>query len=224
MRILSYNIHGCIGLDRREDPDRILDVIRQADADIVGLQEVHSEDALDEDFLQKLENLPYHSVLYGKTMRKPTADYGNVLLLRKEPERIERVELPSERGEPRGAIVADTTFNETALRVIVTHLDINIFGRKKQIAALLQHLPTDGNCVLLGDLNEWFPAWPYFRNFAKRFTHISRLRTFPVAPSLFALDRIAISGAARLAHFETIQTATARRASDHKPLLCDLTF
>lgn len=118
MRILTYNVHGCIGRDGRDDPDRILDVIRQADADIVGLQEVHSDDALDRDFLRKLEHFPYHAVIYGKTMRKPNAEYGNVLLLREPPLKIERIELPSVKGEPRGAIIADTMQGEQQLRVI----------------------------------------------------------------------------------------------------------
>ena len=87
MRILSYNIHGCVGRDGREDPDRVLEVIQRTDADIVGLQEVHQDDR---DFLRKLEHLPYRSVLYGKTMRKPSANYGNVLLLRDPNHRAAR--------------------------------------------------------------------------------------------------------------------------------------
>ena len=222
MRILSYNIHGCVGTDRREDPDRILDVIQQADADIVGLQEVHSDDALDRDFLRKLEDLPYQSVLYGKTMRKPTADYGNVLLLREKPESIERIELPTKKGEPRGAIITDTIFNRNPLRVIVTHLDIGISERTKQATALLQYIPEEDNCILLGDLNEWCPFRPYFRRFTANFSHISKLRTFPVSPALFALDRIAVSGHVRDVRYEVIRTTTARRASDHRPLMCHL--
>ncbi len=40
---LSYNIHECVGWDGRRDPCRIADVIKESRADIVGLQEVHSE-------------------------------------------------------------------------------------------------------------------------------------------------------------------------------------
>jgi hypothetical protein len=50
------------------------DVIRQSEADVVGPQEVHSDDQLDRDFLVQLETLPYAAVIYGKTMRKPSAD------------------------------------------------------------------------------------------------------------------------------------------------------
>lgn len=40
LRIASYNVHRAIGTDRRFSPQRILDVLREIDADVVALQEV----------------------------------------------------------------------------------------------------------------------------------------------------------------------------------------
>jgi endonuclease/exonuclease/phosphatase family metal-dependent hydrolase len=223
MRVLSYNIHGCVGRDGREDPDRVLEVIRRADADIVGLQEVHQDDALDRDFLRKLEHLPYRAVLYGKTMRKPSANYGNVLLLREPPTDVQRIELPTSGGEPRGMLLADTQIGGVALRVAVTHLDIRARDRREQAAALIPHLlPETGNqnLVLLGDLNEWLPIRPYFRRFAAHFDARSRCRTFPLRPALFPLDRIALRGNFLQHEFKTDRRAPADNASDHWPLLC----
>src|SRR3954451_9148933 len=37
--VASYNMRKAIGLDRRRDPQRILDVLHQIDADVVALQE-----------------------------------------------------------------------------------------------------------------------------------------------------------------------------------------
>lgn len=225
MRILSYNIHGCIGRDGREEPDRIIGVIRKIDADIVGLQEVHSDDAVDRNFLKKLDELPYQSVIYGKTMRKPNADYGNVLLLRERPHLVKRVELPNDLGEPRGAIIADTTLDGRELRIINTHLDLRLSERKNQMAALLQHLPStesDTNCILLGDLNEWLPLRQYFKISRAQFELFSTLKTFPARLPLFALDRIALTGPFRKCHFKTGDSLLAKTASDHRPLICDL--
>src|SRR5258708_16359471 len=39
LRIASYNVHGCVGTDRRKDAARIAEVIRELDCDTVGLQE-----------------------------------------------------------------------------------------------------------------------------------------------------------------------------------------
>ncbi|NBB78063.1 MAG: hypothetical protein GVY36_01230 [Verrucomicrobia bacterium] len=227
MRILSYNIHGCIGREGRENPERVLAIIHRADADIVGLQEVHQDDALDRDFLRKLEHLPYRSVLYGKTMRKPSANYGNLLLLREPATKVQRVELPAGGGEPRGILIADTTINGISLRVAVTHLDIRAADRQRQSVELLKHVGLmDGppNLVLLGDLNEWLPLRPYFRRFGKAFDVISKLRTFPVRPALFALDRIALRGPIRQCRFWTDRATPADHASDHRPLLCDMVW
>ena len=40
LRVMTYNIHSCIGGDRRYDPERILTILRDVDADIIALQEV----------------------------------------------------------------------------------------------------------------------------------------------------------------------------------------
>ncbi|MFM5907664.1 MAG: endonuclease/exonuclease/phosphatase family protein, partial [Novosphingobium sp.] len=39
IKVASYNIHKGVGLDRRCDPDRILSVLREIDADVIALQE-----------------------------------------------------------------------------------------------------------------------------------------------------------------------------------------
>ena len=40
MKVASYNIHKCRGLDGVTRPDRIVEVIRELGADVVALQEV----------------------------------------------------------------------------------------------------------------------------------------------------------------------------------------
>ncbi|CAA6676424.1 MULTISPECIES: endonuclease/exonuclease/phosphatase family protein [unclassified Lentimonas] len=227
MRILSYNIHGCIGSDGVESPQRILEVIQAVDADVVCLQEVHSDDALDRNFLQQLQTLAYSAVIYGKTMRKPSADYGNVLLLREPPDQLERIELPTQGGEPRGLIIADSMIDQSRYRILATHLDIIGNERKRQVQAVLDHLPSaesETRVILLGDLNEWFPYRGYFRHFVRQFDHISAIKTFPAKRSLFALDRIALRGRAERVSFHTVYTSLARVASDHKPLICDVVW
>lgn len=226
MRILSYNIHGCIGRDGREDPDRILSVIESTEADIVGLQEVDRNDTPDQDLIKRLKALAYPTVLYGKTMRKPSSDYGNVLLLRKRPEQVKRIELPSQRGEPRGAIIADCTFAGEQIRIINTHWDLLVSERRQQAESVIAQLPSspDHRCILLGDLNEWLPCRRYFRELRNHFTDMANLRTFPTHLSIFPLDRIALFGSFSKYRFQTIRNNRTRQASDHYPLVCDLSL
>ena len=42
LRIATYNVHRCRGIDNRERPGRIVDVLREIDADVIALQEVLS--------------------------------------------------------------------------------------------------------------------------------------------------------------------------------------
>ena len=39
LKVATYNIHKCVGRDRRFDPDRIVAVLKEIDADVVALQE-----------------------------------------------------------------------------------------------------------------------------------------------------------------------------------------
>src|SRR5499426_4143552 len=39
-RIVTYNVHKCVGVDRRLNPTRIVSVLKEINADIVALQEV----------------------------------------------------------------------------------------------------------------------------------------------------------------------------------------
>jgi endonuclease/exonuclease/phosphatase family metal-dependent hydrolase len=227
VRLLSYNIHGCIGRDGRKAPDRILEVIEQTQADVVALQEVYRTDGSDQDFLKQLESLEYPVVIYGKTMRKASADYGNLLLLRQPAEKIERLAFEGVFDEPRGAIVAEILHRGKRLRVINTHLGLRSAYRKAQIAALAKHLPQPGSterCILLGDLNEWLPRIGYFRRLRRRFSVVSSLKTFPAGRPVFALDRIAVGGAFQDLRFHVASSHPATLASDHRPLICDVEF
>ena len=39
LRVATYNVHACVGTDRRHDPDRVASVVGELDADVVALQE-----------------------------------------------------------------------------------------------------------------------------------------------------------------------------------------
>ena len=38
--LATYNIHACVGIDRRFDPERIVQVMKELDVDVAALQEV----------------------------------------------------------------------------------------------------------------------------------------------------------------------------------------
>ena len=44
LRVATYNVHRCRGIDGRLRPERIVDVLREVGADVAALQEVVSGD------------------------------------------------------------------------------------------------------------------------------------------------------------------------------------
>lgn len=222
MRILTYNIHGCIGTDGLEKPDRIIEVLRDIDADVVALQEVHSSDLKENDFLESLHELPYQSAIYGKTMRKSEADYGNLMLLRQPPDAVQTLAYASSTNEPRGAIIVDTQIDGHATRLINTHLDLKYANRKNQILELSHYMNESPRCILSGDLNEWIPNRHTLRHIRSQFDVVSEHRTFPARFPLFGLDRIGLRGSFSKCEFTLYGGPLAKLASDHRPLICDL--
>src|SRR5690348_4905134 len=87
LRVLSYNIHKCIGgVDRRYQPDRVADVIRGQDPDMLLLQEVdagcgRSNGDKQVDVLGDLVGMRYRSWFPNVDVRGG-GKYGNAILSR----------------------------------------------------------------------------------------------------------------------------------------------
>src|SRR5690606_12835173 len=83
IRIATYNIHKCIGLDRRYRPDRIAKVLGEIDADIVALQEVvnHSgeRDARQAELISADLGMEFR---HGHNRLVNGGEYGNAILSR----------------------------------------------------------------------------------------------------------------------------------------------
>ena len=84
IRIVTYNVHKCRGLDRKVRPDRILKVLKDIDADVVALQEVLSIPKLSREddqasYLAEELNLNF---CVGENRKLKGGAYGNVILSR----------------------------------------------------------------------------------------------------------------------------------------------
>jgi endonuclease/exonuclease/phosphatase family metal-dependent hydrolase len=227
--VASYNIHRCIGRDSLVSPDRIAAVIRELDADVVALQEVeaqHRFGALDQ-WAFLAETLGYHCTP-GISLRTQRRNYGNALLSRQSPKAVRLHDLSVDHREPRGAIDVDLTLRDgRAIRVIATHLGLRGRERERQIALLRPLLEPDGNAattLLLGDLNEWRPSSANLKALHPLFHPSPAPPTFPARRPLFALDRILVAGAARIAEVAPHRSELAREASDHLPVRARLAW
>lgn len=222
LTIASYNVHGCVGTDGQYDPDRVVQVISEMNADVVGLQEVDSRrhgGGADGQLRFLAERTGLHPVA-GPTIRSATGDYGNAVLSRRPPSLAERISLVVPGREPRGLLDVEYATEAGALRVVTTHLGLSRRERGFQIERLLMHLKSHQSrgTVLLGDFNEWWPFGRGLRELSSWFGRTGHLRTFPSRLPLLGLDRIWVLPPEALGRIGVHRSPVARRASDHLPI------
>jgi len=227
LRAVSYNIHSWKGADGAAAPRRIMDVIRTLDGDIVALQEVVSPLLAGERCsLREMADELGYNVAFGPTMSRRDSRYGNALLSKIPPARFQGHDLGCFDCEPRGAIDAIFRFGKATVRVVATHLGLKRRERIRQIRAL-RPLLTSGDAdlaLLMGDLNEWLPWGGAQRIIREIFGAAPSPRTFPSGLPLFALDRVHVRPATALVSLREERSALARKASDHLPLVAEISF
>lgn len=214
--LATYNIHRCVGWDGRYDPDRIRDVIRELDADIIALQEVDSPDQHGLELAHWLGEESKLAVVAGPTLLERRGHHGNALLTRCAGGDIRLVDLSLPGYEPRGAIDMDVTCDGRVVQVIATHLGLRPWERRIQVQRLLERV--SAHCVLMGDLNEWWLWGRPLRWIKAMFGHSPALRTFPSVKPLLPLDRIWVRPRAVRQRISVHRTPLSERASDHLPL------
>ena len=225
IRVASYNIHKCVGLDRRRDPHRVAGVIHGLGADIVALQEA------DLRLGSRPAALP-RGVVADETglLAVPLAQtqvslgyHGNALLVGPGWQVAELHRLPLPGLEPRGAVIVDIEGPAGPLRVMATHLGLRRRDRQRQMTLMMAEMmalarrPT----VLLGDLNEWSPSQG-FAPLDPYFTLHNPGRSFPAWRPMAALDRVATGPGLRVEAAGVLRGGPAGYASDHLPIWADL--
>ncbi len=218
--VASYNVHACVGHDRCFDPQRVVRVLQELDADIVALQEVTSRYDPGRELLDYAVRLKGYKVLEGPTVLRPNGHFGNALLTRLPVLTSRLLDISHIKREPRGAIDVDLELNNGAVRVVATHLGLSPRERRFQIRRLLDLIGSEDRCpvILLGDINEWFIWGRPLRWLHSHFGKPPAPRSFPAHFPIFALDRIWISRPGKLLQLSAHSSELARAASDHLPV------
>jgi len=221
--VATYNIHRCIGSDWRHDADRVASVIRELDADVVGLQEVdaryHIEDG--DDQAEYLAGATGMSAVSGPALVHHRGSYGNAILTRWPVKAVRRVEIGVIGREPRAVLDTDLEIAGVGVRVVVTHFGLRSSERRLQTEMLARMLgPRDERCtILLGDFNEWTPMGHTLRRLNGLLGRSPAVRSFPSRCPALALDRIWVSPVSALVRLGAHRSRLACRASDHLPVL-----
>ena len=221
--IASYNVHKCVGLDRRFDPGRTIAVINEISPDVIALQEVDQRfgsrtGLIDMEALERRTGLRPIQVT-GR--RDSHGWHGNIVLARNAiAARPHQIVLPG--AEPRGAIAVDLEMPSGPLRIIAAHFGLLRHSRAQQVTAILAAAqPNDNRPVLLmGDLNEWrIGKRSSLTGLEATFGPLTaNVASFPARFPVWSLDRILANPQSLLSRLDVHDTPLARVASDHLPI------
>lgn len=223
MRICTYNIHRAIGREKVPNPQRIISVLKEIDADIVALQEVSFALANNLDLLTLLTSELKAEFVEGPTLDGAHGRYGNVVLTKIPIKRVEKIDISVANREPRGALSLFFDHRGKSYQFIATHLGLRPFERRLQIEQLIKKLKPEADVkILAGDLNEWFRWGRPLKRLKKEFGPVSPLATFPAHRPWFALDRIWVNPGKEVVKLWVHKSRLARIGSDHLPLVATL--
>lgn len=223
MRLMTWNIHGGVGPDRRFDLERIAAVIRRHDPDIVALQEIDTR-GRDVNCLRPLQALHEAEGHWteARTIEAPDGHYGHTMLSRWPVQSSTLHDLSFRRREPRCAIDAVIATPQGPLHLVSVHLGLNMIERRMQARRLadLARSPRGVTTVALGDFNDWFTFGTVRRALRQVLPVRTMLATFPARRPTLRLDRIYCRYPHNLVDAWSDDEASV--CSDHLPVIADI--
>lgn len=237
LRVATYNVRACRGMDRRRSEARIAEVIAELSADIVGLQELDlsrpRSGGVDQAGLIA-EQLGWQ-YYFHPAMRTGDEHYGNAILSRYPLTLRRACDLPGAGTfycrESRVAISMDVETPLGVVQVINTHFGLGRSERLLQAQLLNDEWLAAGSgetpLILLGDFNS-LPGSRTHRTLAQHLRDVRKLvapvrsfRTFPTSFPAFAVDHIFVNTALHPLGLDVHRSPLARVASDHYPLVAE---
>ena len=236
MRVLTYNVHSCIGTDSKLAPERIAGVIAKSNADVLCLQEIDLRRARTkhEDQAGLIAEMLGMSFEFHPTISREPEHFGDAILSRHPMTLKRKATFPPVPNpipnEKRGAIWAEVNIDGAIWNVINTHFGL---GREERWLQA-RHFVSDwiasalpGPLVVCGDFNSR-PGSRVHGVLSEQITDVFRLtkakrpRTFSTNLPVISLDYIYVSANVVVDHAEVINDTVARVASDHFPLVAEL--
>ena len=230
VRIATYNVHRCRGMDRRINPSRIVDVLRDINADVIALQEVIGAGLQGAGQAEEIgAGLGMGWVMNCvRTLRHH--QFGNVVLSRYPIVHHSQYDLSWRTCEPRNCQRADLDIDGELLHIYNVHLGTAVLERRyqaKRLASFVHDRRVPGPKVILGDFNEWLRGLAT-KTLTALFEsvdiskHLKRRRTYPGLFPVVHLDHIYYDGSVKVLRVEMPRTRKSLMASDHLPLVATL--
>ncbi len=230
IRVATYNVHRCRGLDGRTRPDRIAAVLATVDADVVALQEVVGAGPEGGGHAEEIGAALAMGWAMAPARRLRGRLFGNVVLSRFPIRHHAQYDLTWKTCEPRCLQRIDIDVDGHTLHFYNVHLGTAYLERQYQaerLADLVGDRRIAGTKLLLGDFNEWMKGLTTtllsdrLQSIDLR-SHLKRRRTYPGIFPILHLDHIYYTGHVEVAKLELPRSRLALVASDHLPLVADL--
>jgi endonuclease/exonuclease/phosphatase family metal-dependent hydrolase len=242
IKVLTYNIHRAIGVDRRFRPGRVVEIIRHHEPDLALLQEVDDgaprskELDLARELAERLD-YPHFAVGHNVSLRK--GRYGNATLSRYPIARERNIDLSIDARKRRGCQHTTVKLEAVSghphvLEVFNLHLGLSARERARQVGLLVRSgefggLAPEQACLVGGDFNDWrsllhpiFTEILDFRCATQRgFSSNGAIRTYPAFSPTGGLDKIYYRGPIRILGARSCRLRVSKVASDHLPIVAE---
>lgn len=241
IKVITYNIHRAIGVDRRFRPERIAEVLAHYDADVVLLQEVDEGAPRSRELnlakeLAEVTGYPHFALGHNVSLKK--GRYGNATLSRFPILRERNIDLTLQESWIRRGCQHTTLEVEEGsrhLEVFNLHLGLSARERQRQVELLIRShefssLSRSAPVLVGGDFNDWRSLlMPMFNNglgftCATERKSAGPYRCIPTYPSVApqgGLDRFYFRGPMTLDSVHRCRLQVARLASDHLPIIAE---
>jgi endonuclease/exonuclease/phosphatase family metal-dependent hydrolase len=230
VRVATYNVHRCRGLDGRTRADRIAAVLGGLDADVLALQEVIGSGPSGAGHAEEIGAALGMGWVMAPARHLRGALFGNVVLSRYPVRHHAQYDLSWRTCEPRCCQRVDLDIDGVVLHLYNVHLGTAFLERRFQaqrLAALVSDRRVAGPKVVLGDFNEWTRGLATTLlserlNAVDLRQYMKRRRTYPGFFPILHLDHIYYQNAVEVLHVHLPRTRRTLIASDHLPLVADL--
>ena len=221
IRVLTWNIHGAFGRNRRFDAARVVELVQRWKPDIIALQEVDSRRKDNEDIFALLQGALGNHGIAARSISTADGHYGQMLISCCPITASEVHDISAPEREPRRAIKAEIETPAGMLRVVATHLGLSMGERRaqaRQLLVLAAGAPM--TTVVMGDFNDWLWAGSVRAVLANELPGRTKFRSFPSLCPLLRLDCIFCRPHHALR--ASFRDRSARHISDHLPVIADV--
>ena len=244
IKIVTYNIHRAIGIDRKFAPERIIEILNALDGDVVLLQEVDEGVPRSNELnLAKViaEGCDYPHYALGHNVSLKKGQYGNATLSRFPIVKQNNIDLTIENKKKRGCQhttiqISQSKTDYQYLEVFNLHLGLSAKERQKQAGKLFKSkeftdIDIQQPCIIAGDFNDWRSMLRALFIIGKDFQCATdrlnlsgseiALKTFPSFAPRGGLDRIYYRGHLNCIDMSSTKMRLVKVASDHLPVVAE---